>query len=187
MRRPVKGEFIVLRVDIGEKNALKGFEKRVLERLDDGFMLPVTVVDEAGETYLLYLTDGYTALNEYVPRDLSDVFRAARSFVMGMMEGRDRLLEPRRFFMMPDCVFIRNGTTDAGLLFGDSGEDKGTDADLTLPVLQELAGLRHIVGAKSAISQITEQIQNGNPGFADIRRIIEAAEREWHCIQPNNP
>ncbi|MDR1953996.1 MAG: hypothetical protein LBQ21_05915 [Clostridiales Family XIII bacterium] len=176
----------MLRVDIGEKNTIKDFEKRVLERLDDGFMLPVTVVDEAGETYLLYRTDGCTALNEYEPRDLSDVFCVARSFVMGMMEGRDRLLDPRKFFVTSDRVFIRDGATDMGLLFGDSGEEKGADAELILPILRELSGLRHIVGAKSAISRITEQLQNGNPGFADICKIIEAAERDWHCIQPSN-
>jgi hypothetical protein len=173
------------KIRIGADHALTNYEKRAIERSSGDLLLPVTIVEQAEEMQLLYLTDGHTALSEYLPRDLTDVFLAARCFVSSLAAGRDRLLEVRRFFLSPDCVYIHNRTRAIRLLFGDvKTEERHTCAEVVAPVLRTLAGFRHIVGAKSAFERIMEQIRMSNPGFADIRKLITAVEREWSRIQP---
>jgi hypothetical protein len=173
------------KIRIGAGNALKNYEKRAIERSSGNLLLPVTIVEQAEETHLLYLTDGYIALREYLPRDLTDVFLAARHFVSALAAGRDRLLDVRRFFLSPDCVYLHSRTQGIRLLFGDvKTAEPSTDAEVVAPVLRTLAGFRHIVGAKSAFERILEQIRVTNLGFADMRKFITAVEREWSHIQP---
>ncbi|MDR1028627.1 MAG: hypothetical protein LBL63_04330 [Clostridiales Family XIII bacterium] len=171
-------------VSLGAGGTLKEFEKRALERAGGGFLLPVTLVEGADGTRLLYRTDGYTALSEYAPPDLTAVFEIARSFILRLTEGRDRLLDPRGFFVSPDAVYVRGDLPEIGLIFGMRGASAATDADLAMPVLDALSESRHIVGAMSAVGRIADRIRDVNAGFPDMRRIIDAVEREWRRIQP---
>ncbi|MDR0357062.1 MAG: DUF6382 domain-containing protein [Clostridiales Family XIII bacterium] len=173
------------KIEIDERRALKDFEKKILERQDLDFILPVTVAESEDGMQLLYLTDGYAPLNECELRDLGEVFRVARLFLTCLSAGRDRLLDTRGFFFDPGCVYVKCGANDVRLLFGDVREGKESDAHSVLPVLTTLAEFRRVLGAKSAIGRIIKRIRETEPGFAEMRKIVAFVEREWRYIQPD--
>jgi hypothetical protein len=156
--------------------------------LGGGYLLPVTVVDDRGQTKLIYRTEGYVSFAEYnFHGDLYRVFRALKSYVRKIYEAQDMLLSAERIFRSPAMVFVSAADQGVRVVYGEQGARESAHSaygQALVPMLAKLSEKKSVTGAKPAMEQLAAKIRTANPGYEGALRVIEAVERRWNYTQP---
>jgi hypothetical protein len=174
----------IIEVDTGT-NPLKHYERVILGNRACRAVLPATIIREGGVERIVYITDSHLPICDHAFRELREIFGVLNAYILSLMEAENALLALARIPTEAERLYLHETGGTVALIYGTVEQSP----EKSLPhrvgsLAEELKGLHSIVGAGSAMEQLSRKIGTSNPGAEELLKMVESIEREWNCIHP---
>lgn len=168
-----------------DQGMLRAHERAIISNHVCGSVLPVTILRADGKDRLVFLADGYHSASGWPFSSLGQMLRGVKACIRGVRDAENHLVASSRLSFDPDEVFLcRRAASACFVLAGRTDTRPLTVGEMLLPVLEAWKGHEGIIGAESAMEELSRQIKEKQPDADELLKLAEALELKWNRIHP---
>lgn len=159
------------------ENAVKPFERKVLESGLCDFAVPMSFFRQNGKQKIRYECSGYVALSEANLSDISDVLEIIEKTLMALKKSSEYLIDPGKVRLNQDTVYIHHRHKDVRIAYlPGTGEGNRLQQNL----LEFLLAIEERIpkSGKGYVQTLKEEVVINNRSILDLVTIVGEIRRE---------
>jgi hypothetical protein len=159
------------------EEAIKPFEKKVLESGLCDFAVPMSFYRQNGMQKIRYECSGYVALSEANLSDTSNVFEIIEKTLLALKKSGEYLIDPGKILLNQDTIYVHHKHKDVRIAYVP-GIYKGIRGHQNLLEFFLIVEERIPASGKGYIQKLKEEVIINNRSLTDLITIIGEIRRE---------